>query len=91
MATAPASKQPRILSSSARRDALSVARIVYCSRARPGMTLVAEPPSVTIPWVICPGASCWRSSPIATWATVTASAALTPRYGATAACDSRPV
>ncbi len=68
-----------------------MARIVYCSSARPGMTLVADPPSVTMPWAIWPGAICWRSSPIATWATVTASAALTPRYGATAACDSRPV
>ena len=41
VATAPAAKQPRILSSSARSDAASVARIVYCSSARPGMTLVA--------------------------------------------------
>ena len=79
------------MSSSARRDGVSVARIVYCSLARPGMTLVAAPPSVTMPCAIWPGAICWRSSPIATWATVTASAALTPRYGATAACDSRPV
>jgi len=32
-----------------------------------------------------------RSNPIATWATVSASAAFTPSSGAIAACDSRPV
>ena len=34
------------------------------------MTLVACPPSVTMPCVIWPGSICWRSSPIATCATV---------------------
>ncbi len=46
------------------------ARIVYCISARPGMMLVAWPPSVTMPCIIWPGASCWRSSPIATCETV---------------------
>ncbi|COW87009.1 Uncharacterised protein [Mycobacterium tuberculosis] len=89
-ASAPAAKQANILVCSSRSESDSTARIAYCSLACPGMTLTACPPSVTMPCTICPGANCCRSTPIATCATVTASAALTPRCGATAACDSLP-
>ena len=43
-----------------------------------------------MPWTWSKGRRCWRSSPIATCATVNASAALMPSSGAIAACDSRP-
>ena len=36
------------------------------------------------------GASCWRSRPMATWATTMASPALTPRHGAAEAWAARP-
>ena len=56
-----------------------------------GMMLAATPPSTTMPWTWSPGRSCWRSRPMATWAIVMASSALTPSHGAAEACASRPV
>ena len=53
-----------------------------------GTTLAASPPRVTTPCTWSPGRRCWRRSPIATCATVNASAALMPSSGAAAACDS---
>ena len=54
------------------------ARMVYRIAARARMTFGAAPPSVTCRASSGPGASCWRNSPSATCATVTASPALTP-------------
>ena len=55
-----------------------------------GTMLAAVPPSVTMPWTWSPGRSCWRSRPMATWASVMASAALTPSQGAAEAWASLP-
>ena len=66
-------------------------RAIHVPSVCAGTTLVASPPWVTMPCTWSIGRRCWRSSPIATWATVSASAALIPNSGAIAACDSRPV
>ena len=46
-----------------------------------GTTLVASPPCVMMPCTWSNGRRCWRSRPIATWATSSASAALMPELG----------
>ena len=63
-------------------------RGLRCARGR---CSAASPPWRTTPCTCSPGRRCWRSSPIATCATVNASPALTPSSGAAAACDSWPV
>ena len=55
-----------------------------------GMTFAAPGLLVTTPWTWSPGGSCWRSRPIATCATVSASGALTPSQGAAEACACAP-
>ena len=56
-----------------------------------GTTFGASPPCCDDAVDLFAGPRCWRSSPIATCATVNASPALMPSSGAAAACDSWPV
>ena len=46
------------------------------------MMLAADELLVTTPCTWSPGGSCWRNRPMATWAMVSASCALTPSHGA---------
>ena len=92
VASAPASKQcstrGRSIVELAERAAT---RAIHVPSVCAGTTFAASPPWVTMPWTWSNGRRCWRSKPIATCATVNASAALMPSSGAIAACDSRPV
>src|SRR5215208_6947602 len=57
------------------------ARTIHLPSVWAGMMLAASPPLVTMPCTRSPGLRCWRSRPMAVWATTWASAALIPRYG----------
>lgn len=70
---------------------MSSARRSNIAEVAAGTTLGTVPPRVTMPLTIWPGSRCWRARPMATWATVIASAAFTPRWGAAAACEGLPV
>src|SRR5215469_13343326 len=64
---------------------------MYLADARAGTTFGAKPPLVTMPCIRSVGRICWRSSPRAVWATVSASAAFTPSSGKAEAWDAFPV
>ena len=59
----------------------SLARTYHRPDVSCGTTFGASPPWVTMPWMRSVCLMCWRSRPIAVWATVSASAALTPELG----------
>nr|WP_249351924.1 hypothetical protein [Nocardiopsis akebiae] len=81
VAGAPARKHR----STRRRNGSSSARLPARVYQRPsvtaGMALGACPPTVWMPWTRVPGGSCWRSRPMAAWATTKASLALRPSCG----------
>jgi hypothetical protein len=88
-ASAPATKQLRTRGHSRSTSSSESARIMHSTVAAPGMTLTAVPASLTQVCTRSASRFCWRSNPIATCATVTASAALSASNGREA-CAVRP-
>jgi hypothetical protein len=91
VATAAPSKQASTRRRSSASRGAVVSRNSTSTTLCGGMMLVTSPPCATIALTRARLDSCWRNSPIATRDSVAASPALTPWWGATAACDARPV
>ena len=85
-------RSTRRSATAARRSRSAVElRHMYRAETCDGMMFAAMPPSVTMPWTWSPGTAAGAAAPIATWAIVMASPALTPAHGAAEACASVPV